>query len=124
MGKLLSNNTWCVYALKCRNNFIYVGSTNNLKKRLTLHNSGKGSKFVRTWRPFELVQVISCKDGKEARSLEYSIKQLRRDDKLRVLGIECEKVVRNYPLRGEVPDSEDISRALNKGIDDRPKKAF
>ncbi len=82
-----NNNIWCVYVLKCRHNYLYIGITNNLEGRLKKHKKGTGSKFVRAWRPFELVKVISCKDGSEARSLEYRLKRLKRSKKVEILGI-------------------------------------
>lgn len=44
------NKTFYLYMIVClRNNKIisYVGYTNNLKKRLILHNSSRGAKFTR-----------------------------------------------------------------------------
>ncbi len=79
--------SWCVYVLKCSNNSLYIGMTNNLKKRLEQHNLGIGSKFVRSWRPFELAKTISCKDAGEARKLEFDLKRLTRKKKLEVLGL-------------------------------------
>jgi len=91
MGEL-SNKGWCVYVLKCRKNYLYIGITNDLDTRMKAHANGTGSKFVRAWRPFELVKVLACKDGREARSLEYRLKRLKRDKKLTVLGLETGKV--------------------------------
>jgi len=84
---------WCVYVLKCRNNFLYIGLTNNIDRRLKEHERGTGSKFVRSQRPFELVKTIPCTSAKEARSLEYSLKKLKRSRKIEVLnlGITAEK---------------------------------
>jgi putative endonuclease len=79
---------WCIYALRCRNNYIYIGSTNNLERRLEEHRRGTGSKFVRTQLPFDLVRVIPCEDSHAARTTEYRLKQLRRDKKLATLGID------------------------------------
>ena len=46
--------SYYVYMLKTvnKNNVTYVGYTNNLSKRIKLHNSGKGAKFTkgRTWK--------------------------------------------------------------------------
>jgi putative endonuclease len=86
MGKS-KNGKWCVYVLKCRSNFIYIGLTNNIDKRLKEHEKGTGSKFVRSRRPFELVKTISCKNAAEARRLEYSLKRLKRSRKIEVLGL-------------------------------------
>jgi len=83
-----NNNGWCVYVLKCRNNYLYIGMTNDLDARMKAHANGTGSKFVRSWRPFEHVKVLSCKDGREARSLEYKLKKMKRDKKVNLLGLE------------------------------------
>ncbi len=64
------DESWCVYVLRCSNNYFYIGMTNNLERRLKEHDRGRGSKFVRSWRPFELIKTIHCKNAGEARSLE------------------------------------------------------
>ena len=78
---------WCVYVLRCRNNSLYIGMTNNLEKRIEMHNLGIGSKFVRSWRPFELVKTIPCENAGEARRLEYELKRLTREKKIEALGL-------------------------------------
>ena len=54
----------------------YVGYTNNLKKRVYLHNSGKGAKFTRG-RKWILIYKEKFKSKKEAISREYYIKNNR-----------------------------------------------
>ena len=54
----------------------YVGYTNNLKKRVDLHNSGKGAKFTRG-RKWVLIYKEKIKSKKEAISREYYIKNNR-----------------------------------------------
>jgi predicted GIY-YIG superfamily endonuclease/ribonuclease HI len=76
---------WCVYVLRCRNNSLYIGITNDLEKRIEKHKLGTGSKFVRSWRPFELVKTILCNNAGEARRLEYDLKRLTRKKKIEVL---------------------------------------
>ena len=78
---------WCVYVLHCRNGSLYTGITNDLAQRLKQHEQGKGSKYVRSWRPFELVKTISCKDAAEARRLEYDLKRLTRKEKIAALDL-------------------------------------
>jgi len=78
---------WCVYVLHCRDGSLYTGITNNLAQRLKQHERGKGSKYVRSWRPFALVKTISCKDAGEARRLEYDLKRLTRKEKIAALDI-------------------------------------
>ena len=54
----------------------YVGFTNDLKKRISLHNSGKGAKFTRG-RNWVLIYKEKFKSKKEAISREYYIKNNR-----------------------------------------------
>ena len=54
----------------------YVGYTNNLKKRLKLHNDGKGAKFTRG-RKWKVIYYEKFITKKEAISREYYIKKNR-----------------------------------------------
>ena len=54
----------------------YVGYTNNIKKRISLHNSGKGAKFTRG-RKWRLIYKENFNSKKEAISREYYIKKNR-----------------------------------------------
>jgi len=76
---------WCVYVLRCSNDSLYIGMTNNLEKRIEKHKLGIGSKFVRSWRPFELIKTMACSNAGEARRLEYDLKSLTREKKIEVL---------------------------------------
>ena len=55
----------------------YVGYTNNLKKRIALHNTGKGAKFTKG-RKWVLIYKEIFKTKKEAISREYYIKKNRK----------------------------------------------
>ncbi len=67
-----------VYMLKSKGlkSVSYVGYTNNLKKRIDLHNSGKGAKFTRG-RKWILIYKEKFKSKSEAISREYYIKKNR-----------------------------------------------
>ena len=52
----------------------YVGYTNNLKKRLKLHNSSKGAKFTRG-KKWKMIYFKSYKSKKIAMSEEYKLKK-------------------------------------------------
>ena len=67
-----------VYMLKSRGikPITYVGYTNNLKKRINLHNIGKGAKFTRG-RNWTLIYKEKYKSKREAISREYYIKTNR-----------------------------------------------
>jgi putative endonuclease len=54
----------------------YVGYTSDLKKRIVLHNSGKGAKFTRG-RKWVLIYKEKFKSKSEAISREYYIKKNR-----------------------------------------------
>ena len=55
----------------------YVGYTNNLKKRLNLHNKGKGAKFTRG-RQWKVIYTEKYVTKKEAITREYYIKKNRK----------------------------------------------
>ena len=67
-----------VYMLKSlsKESVTYVGYTNNLKKRINLHNSNKGAKFTRG-RKWKLISKEKFNSKKEAISREYYIKKNR-----------------------------------------------
>jgi len=68
-----------VYMLKSKSvkPVTYVGYTNNLKKRISLHNSNKGAKFTRG-RKWMLIYKEKFKSKREAISREYYIKKNRK----------------------------------------------
>tara|TARA_Y100000741_G_C18039786_1_gene471841 strand:+ start:58 stop:309 length:252 start_codon:yes stop_codon:yes gene_type:complete len=59
------------------NNITYVGYTNNLKRRLQLHNTGKGAKFTRG-RRWKIIYTEKYSTKNEAKSREYYIKKNRK----------------------------------------------
>ena len=63
-----------VSSLKNNKKFSYVGYTNNLEKRLKLHNSNKGAKFTRG-KIWKLVYYEKYDSKSEAMSREYSLKK-------------------------------------------------
>ena len=67
-----------VYMLKSvgKESVTYVGYTNNLNKRIDLHNNNKGAKFTRG-RKWKLVYKEKFNSKKEAISREYYIKKNR-----------------------------------------------
>ena len=67
-----------VYMLRSKSikRVTYVGYTNNLNKRINLHNTGKGAKFTRG-RQWTLIYKEKFHSKKEAISREYYIKNNR-----------------------------------------------
>ena len=74
-----------VYILKCSDNTLYTGWTTCLEKRLKIHNSGKGAKYTRVRLPVEIVYFEEFEDKKEAMKREYAIKQLSRQEKIKLI---------------------------------------
>lgn len=73
---------WIVYLVRCSDNSLYCGISNDLKIRLIEHNSGKGARYTRLRRPVELVGIGPEMTKSEALKLEYRIKQLPADKKM------------------------------------------
>ena len=69
------------YILKCKDDSLYTGWTNDLKKRITSHNAGKGAKYTKARRPVELVYYEEFQTREEAMKRDYAIKQLSRKEK-------------------------------------------
>ena len=47
--------TWIVYILRCKDDTLYTGITDDLARRMAAHNSGKGAKYTRGRGPVEVV---------------------------------------------------------------------
>ena len=73
---------WFVYIIKCVDDSLYTGYTNNLEKRFEKHKSGKGSKYTRSHTPEKI--VYSEKHIKKIVALrrEREIKKWTRKEKL------------------------------------------
>ncbi len=65
---------WFVYILKSQvSDFIYIGSTNDLERRLSEHNELK-SPSTKPYAPFEIVAYVAVKTEAKARELEQYFK--------------------------------------------------
>ena len=69
------------YLLKCADGTLYTGWTNDVEKRVKMHNEGKGAKYTKHRRPVELVYYETFQTKSEAMRREYEIKQLPRKKK-------------------------------------------
>lgn len=81
----MEDKKWCVYMVECSDSTIYTGITNNLESRIKVHNSGKGSKYVKTRLPVRLLWNIKSENRSEASKLEIKIKKLTRTQKLNII---------------------------------------
>ncbi len=76
-----------VYILECNDGSLYTGWTTDVERRLAQHNQGKGGKCTRARLPVVLRHSEAFGTKKEAMQREYSIKQLSRQEKLKLLRI-------------------------------------
>jgi len=74
-----------VYILRCSDNSLYTGWTNNLDKRIKTHSEGKGAKYTRARLPVELVYFEEFEDKISAMKREYEIKKLNRGEKIKLI---------------------------------------
>ena len=81
----MNNKKWVVYLVRCSDNSLYCGISNDYKSRLIEHNFGKGAKYTKSRRPVELVGIGPEMTKSEALKLEHRIKQLPTNEKLAVL---------------------------------------
>lgn len=70
------------YLLKCGDGSLYAGFTTDLGKRLNTHNAGKGAKYTRSRLPVSLAYYEEYETEREARSREWHLKKLSREEKL------------------------------------------
>ena len=75
----------CCYIVICGDNTLYCGYSNDVEKRVSNHNKKRGAKYTKTRLPVRLVYT-ECFDTKsEAMNREYQIKQLTRQQKLKLI---------------------------------------
>ncbi|HEU0188647.1 MAG TPA: GIY-YIG nuclease family protein [Gallionella sp.] len=76
---------WSCYLLRCADDTLYCGITNDLEKRLAAHNAGTASKFTRARVPVELAYAEQCDNRSAASKREMEIKKLSREKKLALI---------------------------------------
>ena len=75
-----------VYVLECADKTLYVGCTNDLKKRLKQHNGAKaGAHYTKIRRPVVLKYSERFHTLAKARAREAALKRLSRKQKLELL---------------------------------------
>lgn len=78
-------NSHSVYILECGDGTLYTGYTNNINRRLQLHEEGKGAKYTRGRGPISLVYYHPFETKEEAMREEYRIKKLPRKEKAKLV---------------------------------------
>ena len=73
--------SWFVYILRCGDQTLYTGITDDVPKRLAAHRAGKGAKYTRGRGPLTLVYREECGDHSAALKRELEVKKLTRQEK-------------------------------------------
>jgi len=76
-----SDATWFVYLMRCADNSLYTGITNDLPRRLEQHNAGTASRYSRSRLPVELVYDEPQESQSHALKRELAIKAASRQEK-------------------------------------------
>lgn len=71
-----------VYLVRCSDNSLYCGVSNDFERRLKKHNAGTGAKYTKSRKPVELVGISPETAKNEALKLEYRIKRTPTDKKI------------------------------------------
>lgn len=82
---------WVLYILRCKDDTLYTGITDNLEKRLQAHRLGKGAKYTRGRGPLTLLYTEDCDDHSQALRREFEIKRLTRQAKLALCNLKTTK---------------------------------
>jgi len=75
--------TYFVYILECANEFLYIGITNNIERRVQEHSEGLNKNcYTYNRRPVELIFKQEFNDVNQAIYFEKKIKKWSRKKKL------------------------------------------
>ncbi len=71
--------------VRCADNSLYTGITNDVEARVTQHNAGKGAKYTRSRSPVVLVYSEHAESKGEALRREIQIKKLSPQQKRKLV---------------------------------------
>lgn len=73
--------SWQVYIIRCSDDSLYTGISNDVERRWQQHVDQRGAKYFRGRKPVEIVYLEGADDRSSASRREAAIKRLRRSDK-------------------------------------------
>ena len=76
---------WQVYILRCQDDTLYTGITNDLENRLQTHNEKRGARYTRARLPVTLAYSEEAPSRSLASRREAAIKKLTRSKKLKLI---------------------------------------
>lgn len=74
---------WSIYLIRCGDNSLYTGITNDVVKRFAVHVEGgaKAAKYLRSRHPLRLVYTVELGTRSDASKVELFIKKLPKKTK-------------------------------------------
>jgi putative endonuclease len=79
-------NPYSVYILKCADDTLYIGITNDMNRRFKEHNESKrGAHYTKIRRPVLLVYEEAGHTLSSARKREAELKRMTRAEKLELI---------------------------------------
>jgi putative endonuclease len=109
----MTKEKWVVYLVRCSDNSLYCGISNDFERRLEKHNTGKGAKYTKSRKPVELVGKSPEIAKNEALKLEYRIKRTVAGKKI----AELEKTGRQILIERDLESLAKEIRALGKKVE-------
>lgn len=76
------------YLVRCSDNSLYAGWTNDIEKRMKSHNNGTGAKYTKPRRPVTLAYLEVFETKSEAMKREAALKKMSHRQK--------EELIANY----------------------------
>lgn len=76
---------WFLYILRCADDTLYTGITDDIPRRMAQHNAGKGAKYTRGRGPVELLYQEEFMNRGEASRREYQVHRMTRREKLELV---------------------------------------
>jgi len=73
--------SWQIYIIRCSDDSLYTGISNDVERRWQQHVDQRGAKYFRGRKPVEIVYLECAHDRSSASRREAAIKRLRRPDK-------------------------------------------
>jgi len=94
---------WVLYVLRCGDDTLYCGITNDLVNRVKQHNAGKGARYTRGRGPLVVLKSWPAVSMSAALKAERAFKKLTRVEKEKKLLSRARKDAVSMLLKGLVP---------------------
>lgn len=79
------SGTWHVYVLRCADGTLYTGISNDVARRVDLHNQGRGARYTRGRLPVRLVYQEEAGSRAAATRREAAVKRMPRTAKIQLV---------------------------------------